>query len=138
MDINPTYLYAHFYHLDMLYRLGETEKVYQQARRILDAMPKKPAARWQYAEWIISAHAFAGEKSQAMRAWREFVDQGGAFYREDRPEYENALGLLEQEPGFDELMAIMNERLAEQLANVARWEANGELAPIPDLMEDTL
>ena len=73
--------------------------------------------------------ALRGEKDKALEALREAVDAGFRFSLE----FESyALDSIRDEPEFIELYEIVKKDLAQQLENVRRMEATGELAAIPE------
>jgi hypothetical protein len=42
------------------------------------------------------------------------------------------MGVLNDDPRYRELLQTVNARLAEQRANLARWETGGDISPIPE------
>ncbi|MDQ8188041.1 tetratricopeptide repeat protein [Pelagicoccus sp. SDUM812002] len=76
-------------------------------------------------------YAAAGDYDRALAALRELIVDAGGCSSEFAKGSE--WDPLRDDPEFQELMAINDVRLQEQRANLARMEANGELAPIPEL-----
>ena len=70
-----------------------------------------------------------GEKEKALLALREAINAG---YRNNRPFDLSALDPLREEPEFIDMMEEIETDMAQQLANIRRMEANGELAAIPE------
>ncbi len=86
---------------------------------------------------IYDAHAYAvlGDTKAALRALEEAFEQG--FLRSvpemlECPELDS----LHDEPRFAALLEKIKTRQAEQLENLRRYEASGELAAIPPLPVD--
>ena len=84
-------------------------------------------------------YALQGEKTKALASLRQAIDNdsvvwsrwgaGGAwwYYAEHSPNLDS----IRNEPEFQSMMAEIRADMAEQLAQLQEWDANGELAPIP-------
>ena len=84
-------------------------------------------------------YALQGEKTKALASLRQAMDKdwwvwmlwgaGGAwwYYAEHSPNLDS----IRNEPEFQSMMAEIRADMAEQLAQLQEWDANGELAPIP-------
>jgi tetratricopeptide (TPR) repeat protein len=78
-------------------------------------------------------YALQGEKTKALASLRQALDKGrwvwGAwwYYAEHSPNLDS----IRNEPEFQSMMAEIRADMAEQLAQLQEWDANGELAPIP-------
>jgi len=76
-------------------------------------------------------HALRGDKANAIAALRQAVDQGWRWQAWYFLEHDPVLAPLHAEPEFQSIKAVVTADMAEQLARVREWEANGELASIP-------
>ena len=79
--------------------------------------------------------ALQGKTEPALTALRQSVDEGWRqfwwYYAEHDPNLES----IRNEPEFQAMMEEIRADMAEQLARVHEWEANGELPPIPNSLE---
>lgn len=114
---------------------GLDDQAKEIARVAIEALPSETLARWQIIDIVVTSYAMAGDISKALKELEAYVDLEGAisFSEKSYTPIPAAFDILKDEPRFVELKAIMDKRLAAQRANLARWEAEGELAPIPDL-----
>ena len=78
-------------------------------------------------------HATAGDEQQALAAIRRFLDAGGSPYH---LMFEDELKPFQDNPEYQEMAAEPEARMAAQLTRIREMEANGELAPIPELPAD--
>jgi TolB-like protein/Flp pilus assembly protein TadD len=78
-------------------------------------------------------HATAGDEQQALAAIRRFFDAGGSPYQ---LMFEDELKPFQDHPEYQEMAAKAEARMAAQLKRIREMEANGELAPIPELPAD--
>jgi TolB-like protein/DNA-binding winged helix-turn-helix (wHTH) protein/Flp pilus assembly protein TadD len=78
-------------------------------------------------------YALQGEKTKALASLRQTLDKGrwvwGAwwYYADHSPNLDS----IRNEPEFQSMMAEIRADMAEQLAQLQEWVANGEFAPIP-------
>jgi tetratricopeptide (TPR) repeat protein len=83
-------------------------------------------------------YALRGEKEKALAALREAIDGGWRrrwwYFLEHDPTLES----LRDEPEFQAMVEEIEADMAEQLARVRDWEANGELLPTPESLEQSL
>jgi len=75
-------------------------------------------------------HAIAGENRKALNAIRRYLDAGGSPYN---LELRDTLKSLLDNPEYQTMAEKRKAELAIQLKRINEMEANGELAPIPDL-----
>ena len=68
-----------------------------------------------------------GLRQAIDKGWRQFC----WYYAERNPNLES----IRNEPEFQAMMEEIRADMAEQLARVHEWEANGKLAPIPKSLE---
>lgn len=78
-------------------------------------------------------YALQGEKIKALASLRQTIDKhrwvwGAWWYH---AEYSPNLDSIRNEPEFQSMMAEIRADMAAQLAQVRKWDANGELAPTP-------
>jgi tetratricopeptide (TPR) repeat protein len=113
---------------------GRRTEADELGERILAAMPQlaRIGMRGYYADDVL-VHLARNDRDRALVALQELSNAGacsakfgmGAPFR-----------VLQENPAFQALMKINATRLAEQRSNVERWEAAGELAPIPPLPDN--
>jgi hypothetical protein len=81
-------------------------------------------------------YALQGETEAALSALRQAIDQGWRtawwLYLEHGP----SLDSIRDEPEFQAMLKEIKADVAAQLEHVRAMEANGELAPVPDLPEE--
>ena len=80
-----------------------------------------------------SLHAIAGDEQQALGAIRQYFDAGGSPYT---LMLDDELKPFQDHPEYQEMAVKAEARMAAQLKRIREMEANGELAPIPELPED--
>ncbi len=107
-------------------------------RVVLAGLPSRAEERWEIVEEIAIAYVLAGDYRSAFSEVKRFVETGGALLMGEGARsgtsYRDYIGAeVRDDPEYQELVRVMNERIAVQRAKLARWEANGELAPIPEL-----
>ncbi|EDY83860.1 tetratricopeptide repeat domain protein [Verrucomicrobiia bacterium DG1235] len=117
--------------------------LHEEARSIQSAILEYLSERDEKkTSWAVTApmlaYALAGETQIALAELRGYVESGGAVLLTAEKGlvsiYSDLLyEELKDESEFQELVAIMNERIAAQRAEIERMEANGELAPIPKM-----
>lgn len=120
--------------ITFLHLAGQTEDAQKLAHRMLEAIPGMARlANPGYLDADAIAYMTLGEEEKALDASQALYDAGyvGSDFATSTI-YEP----LKEEPRFQELQEKMSNRMAEQRANLRRWEANGELAEIPELLEE--
>ena len=82
-----------------------------------------------------SIYALAGQEETAIAILEEWVNRGGAtsLLQQDT---RHGLGVLADDPRYQSILRTVNDRLSEQKANLARWEASGEMLPMPREVTD--
>ena len=82
-----------------------------------------------------SIYALSGQKETAIATLEEWVNRGGAtsLLQQD---IRHGLGVLADDPRYQSILRTVNDRLSEQKANLARWEASGEMLPMPREVTD--
>jgi TolB-like protein/DNA-binding winged helix-turn-helix (wHTH) protein len=111
--------------------LGEQEKAQALVDRLLSAMIAGPSLTYHdSAIHDASIYALAGQEKAAITTLEEWVSRGGAtsLLQQD---IRHGLGVLSDDSRYKSILRIVNNRLSEQKANLARWEASGEMPPIP-------
>ncbi|WP_083927044.1 tetratricopeptide repeat protein [Colwellia piezophila] len=113
-----------------LHASGEKEKAMPLTERILKILPSKSRYRWDGIEYLDAwLYLAMGDEKKALSALQEWRKLGGCVDLTKNP----VLAPLYNNPKFQALNNGILEQLTEQRANLARMEANGELAPIPAL-----
>ena len=112
-----------------LYQTGQEERAAPLTRRIFEIMPSQSRHRWQgfqtFDTWLHMAMGNEERAIQSIRAWRAI---GG---RVDLTQHRMVPDSLFDHPEFQAINNEILAELAEQRANLARMEAAGELAPMP-------
>jgi len=88
-----------------------------------------------YRGYLISdvrIYAQRGKKEEALVALRQAIDQGWRRYWWYYLEHDMGLEPIRHEPEFQAIVKEVKADMAEQLARVREWEADGKLAPIPE------
>ena len=66
----------------------------------------------------------------AIAILEDWVSRGGANSLVEQ-DIRHGLGVLADDPRYQPIRRTVSERLSEQKANLARWEASGEMLPMP-------
>ncbi|MEO0422507.1 MAG: winged helix-turn-helix domain-containing protein [Pseudomonadota bacterium] len=113
-----------------LHLTGEAERAMPLTARILELIPTKSRHRWDGVmtkdTWL---HVAMGDEERALQSVRDWRAMGGLV---DLTKHRMVPASLFDHPDFQ---AINNEvlgELAKQRANLARMQAAGELAPLPE------
>jgi tetratricopeptide (TPR) repeat protein len=113
----------------LLVASGESEQTDKLISGALEAVSSEPP--WLGNRTIkISLHAIAGDHANALNALSSFIDDGGSPYSDT---FRDDLKILAGNAEFEALLEKGKARMAKQLKRIREMEANGELAPIPDL-----
>jgi hypothetical protein len=77
----------------------------------------------------------SGQSEAAIKILGDWVNQGGSSSELKRlTRYE--LAVLADNPEYRQLLHTVESRLSKQKENLARWEASGEMPPIPGAVKD--
>ena len=113
-----------------LHLSGKTEQAAPMAKKILELLPSKSRHRWNGIQTLDTwLHVAMGDNEKAMQSLREWRDFGG---RMDLTKHRMVPDSLFDNPEFQALNNEILAELAEQRARLARMEAAGEIAPIPE------
>ena len=115
-------------------KLGELEKAQALIDEMMLVVEANPPLSY-HAVHILDAslYALAGQSESAIELLANWVDQGGSTsFLQIQTGFE--LSVLADDPRYQELLQTVENRLNEQRANLARWEANGEMPPIPSVV----
>lgn len=116
--------------------LGEQEKAQALLDNLISIIEANPSVTYHDAPILdASAFALAGQGETAIAILEEWVDRGGAtaVLQQD---IRHGLGVLRDDPRYQSILSTVNDRLSEQKANLARWEASGEMLPMPREVTD--
>ena len=83
----------------------------------------------------VQIYAQRGKKEEALAALRQAIDQGWRTSWWYYLEHDLNLESIRHEPEFQAMVKEIEADMAEQLARVREWEANGELLPTPESLE---
>jgi len=116
--------------------LGEQEKAQALIDELIALIEANPSATYHdSAIHDASVYALAGQEQTAIAILDEWVSRGGAtsVLQQD---IRHGLGVLADNPRYQAILRTVNDRLSEQKANLARWEASGEMLPMPREVSD--
>ena len=78
-----------------------------------------------------SIYALSGQEETAIATLEEWVNRGGATSLLQQ-HIRHGLGVLADYPRYQSILRTVDNRLIEQKSNLARWEASGEMLPMPE------
>ena len=116
--------------------LGEQEKAQALIDELMSAMNADSSTTYHDAPiHNASIYALAGQKEAAIEILQEWVSRGGtaSLLRQD---IRHGLGVLADDPRYQSILRTVDDRLSEQKANLARWEASGEMPLMPSVVND--
>jgi tetratricopeptide (TPR) repeat protein len=116
--------------------LGEQEKAQALMDNLISIIDANPSVTYHdSAIHDASIYALSGQEETAIAILEEWVNRGGAtsLLQQD---IRHGLGVLTDNPRYQSILRTVNDRLSEQKANLARWEASGEMLPMPREVTD--
>jgi len=116
--------------------LGEQEKAQVLIDELISTLEANPPVTYHdSAIHDASLYALSGHVEAAIATLEEWVNREGAtsLLQQD---IRHGLGVLTDNPRYQSILLTVNNRLSEQKANLARWEASGEMPPIPKEVTD--
>jgi TolB-like protein/thioredoxin-like negative regulator of GroEL len=116
--------------------LGEQEKAQALIDELISILDANPSVTYHdSAIHEASIYALSGQKETALETLEEWITRGGAtsLLQQD---IRHGLGVLADDPRYQSILRTVNNRLSEQKANLARWEASGEMLPMPREVTD--
>jgi TolB-like protein/Tfp pilus assembly protein PilF len=116
--------------------LGEQEKAQALIDELIAIIDANPSVTYHdSAIHDASIYALSGQEETAIAILEEWVNRGGAtsLLQQD---IRHGLGVLADDPRYQSILRTVNNRLSEQKANLARWEASGEMLPMPREVTD--
>jgi TolB-like protein/DNA-binding winged helix-turn-helix (wHTH) protein/Flp pilus assembly protein TadD len=112
-----------------LYQTGQEERAAPLIRRIFEILPSWSRHRWEGFQTLDTwLHMAMGNEDAAIQSIREWRAIGG---RVDLTQHRMVPDSLFDHPEFQAINNEILAELAEQRANLARMEAAGEVAPMP-------
>ena len=116
--------------------LGEQEKAQALIDNLISIIDANPSVTFHdSAIHDASIYALAGQEEAAIAILEEWVNRGGATSLLQQ-HIRHGLGVLGNDPRYQSIFNTVNDRLSEQKANLARWEASGEILPMPREVTD--
>jgi TolB-like protein/Tfp pilus assembly protein PilF len=116
--------------------LGEQEKAQALIDNLISIIDANPSVTYHdSAIQNASIYALSGQEETAIAILEEWVDSGGATSLMQQP-IRHGLGGLAANPRYQSVLRTVNNRLSEQKVNLARWEASGEMLPMPREVTD--
>jgi TolB-like protein/Tfp pilus assembly protein PilF len=120
----------------VLTQTGESERAEMLLTRALAFFQTIPKwSGWRYRTSDVRIYALQGQTAEALAALRVAIDAGWRQYWRFELEDDPMLDSIRDEPEFQAMVAEIRADMAAQLARLREWEANGELAPIPESLE---
>jgi TolB-like protein/TPR repeat protein len=116
--------------------LGEQEKAQALIDELVSIVKANPSVTYHdSAIQDASFYALSGQVEAAIATLEEWANRGGAtsLLQQD---IRHGLGVLADDPRYQSILRTVNNRLSEQKANLARWEASGEMLPMPREVAD--
>jgi tetratricopeptide (TPR) repeat protein len=111
--------------------LGEQEKAQALIDELISIIDANPSVTYHdSAIHDASIYALSGQEETAIATLEEWVNRGGATSLLQQ-HIRHGLGVLADDPRYQSILRTVNDRLSEQKANLARWEASGEMPPMP-------
>jgi len=111
--------------------LGEQEKAQALIDQLISTRGANPPLTYHdSAIHEASIYALSGQAEAAIATLEEWVSRGGATSLLQQ-HIRHGLDVLEDDPRYQSILRTVDSRLNQQKANLARWEANGEMPPIP-------
>jgi len=116
--------------------LGEQEKAQALIDELISIIDANPSVTYHdSAIHDASIYALSGQEETAIAILEEWVNRGGATSLLQQ-HIRHGLGVLADDPRYQSILRTVNNRLSEQKANLARWEASGEMLPMPREVTD--
>ena len=111
--------------------LGEQKKAQALIDELISIMEANPLVTYHdSAIHDASIYALSGQAEAAIAILEEWVGRGGATSLLEQ-DIRHGLGVLADDPRYQSIRRTVSERLNEQKANLARWEASGEMLRMP-------
>jgi TolB-like protein/TPR repeat protein len=115
---------------------GEQEKALALMAELISIIDDNPSVTYHdSAIHDASIYALSGQEETAIATLEEWVNRGGATSLLQQ-HIRHGLGVLTDNPRYQSIFRTVNNRLSEQKANLARWEASGEMLPMPREVTD--
>jgi TolB-like protein/TPR repeat protein len=115
---------------------GEQEKAQALMAELISIIDANPSVTYHdSAIHDASIYALSGQEETAIATLEEWVNRGGATSLLQQ-HIRHGLGVLTDNPRYQSIFRTVNNRLSEQKANLARWEASGEMLPMPREVTD--
>ena len=112
--------------------LGEQEKAQLLIDELISNIDANPSVTYHdSAIHDASIYALSGQEETAIAILEEWVNRGGATSLLQQ-HIRHGLGVLADNLRYQSILSTVNSRLSEQRANIARWEASGEMPPMPE------
>lgn len=116
---------------------GESERAQLLLRLVsqyIQTVPRtSPANGYGIAD--VQSYAIRGEANKALSTLRSAVDEGWRSGWVHFLKHDLNVDSIRNEPEFQAIVAELEADMAEKLERVRSWEAAGELAPIPALLQ---
>ncbi len=122
----------------VLSRTGEQERANLLLNLALQYIRTVPTESFWYSGYGIAdvqIYALQGDNRKALSSLRQAIDKGWRARWWHDLKHDLNLESIRDEPEFQAMVKEIEADMAEQLARVREWDANGELAPIPKSLE---
>ena len=118
----------------VLIQTGEQKRANLLLNLALQYIRTMPTGNFWYSGYgIADVHIYAlqGDNGKALSSLRQAIDKGWRARWWYDLKHDLNLESIRDEPEFQAMVKEIEADMAEQLARVREWDANGELAPIP-------
>jgi TolB-like protein/predicted Zn-dependent protease len=135
-EVNATNLAWAIQIANVLGKVGERESANNLLNKALLAVGSTPRLGYHgFGISDVEIYALLGDKEKALGTFATAVEAGWRSSWWINTETNDNLALLHDDPRYQAIVADIQSQMAEQLAQVKEWEANGELASIPKSMD---
>ena len=121
---------------NILAKVGERERADKLLHKVLLAIGSAPRLGYNgFAIGDVEVYALLGDKEKALSTLATAVQEGWRSQWWINTEKNDNLASLHDEPRYQAIIVDIQFQMAQQLARVREWEANGEFASIPKSLD---
>ena len=121
---------------NILGKVGERERADRLLHKVLLVIGSAPRLGYNgFGIGDVEVYALLGDKEKALSMLATAVQVGWRSQWWINTEKNNNLASLHDEPRYQAIIGDIQSQMAEQLAQVRRWQASGELASIPKSLD---
>jgi tetratricopeptide (TPR) repeat protein len=122
----------------VLQKLGKREQAHRMLERCHEFIQGQPRLGWWGGYWVsdVLILALQGEKTEALSALQNAVDENWRSFWWYYLRYDPNLDSIRDEPLFQQALAQIEADMSAQLQDIRKMEQNGEIAAIPGVNFD--